>query len=97
MHMHTHLSECILDYGPSRVYFGYFPSRDTMVRILEDMPNNRSIEIQLMKRFLESNSPLCTPVEYQEEFKPLLNRKHVVGTLSDCFVPPSALPPLSTP
>ena len=96
MHMHTHLSECILDYGPSHVFWLF--SFERYNGILEDMPNNnRSIEIQLMKRFLENNSPLCTPVEYQEEFKPLFKPKRVVGTLSDCFVPPSAFPPLSTP
>ena len=94
--MHTHLSECIQDYGPSHVFWLY--SFERYNGILEDIPNNnRSIEIQLMKWFLENNSSLCTPVEYQEEFKPLFIPKRVVGTLSDCFVPPSALPPLSTP
>ena len=64
--------------------FGYSPSRDTMA-FLENLPNNnRSIEIQLLKRFVESTNQLVLPEEYHDEFSSIFRNKRVVGTLSQC-------------
>lgn len=68
--------------------FSGFFSFERYNGILESVPNNnRSIEIQVMRRFIESN--MCTsdslPAEYQEEFASILSSKRVVGTLSDNF------------
>ena len=54
MHMHCHLASCLREFGP--VYsFWLFPF-ERYNGILEDQPtNNRSIEMQLMRRFLRDN------------------------------------------
>ena len=44
MHMHGHLAECIFDYGPMSSFWLHQPT------------NNRSIEVQLMNRFIQDNS-----------------------------------------
>ena len=51
MHLHCHLRECLLDYGP--VYSFWLFSFERFNGILEHFPsNNRSVEIHLMQRFL---------------------------------------------
>ena len=51
MHMHCHLRECVLDYGPLHGFWLYPFERYN--GILGAMPNNnRCIEVQIMKRFL---------------------------------------------
>ena len=52
IHMHCHLAECIRDYGPLSSFW-LFPF-ERYNGILEGTPtNNRSIEVQIMKRFLQ--------------------------------------------
>ena len=73
MHMHCHLRECIEDYGPIAAFW-LFPY-ERFNGILGEMPNNnRSIEIQLMKRFLCDQEVLSIslPDEFHEEFSPYL-------------------------
>lgn len=64
MHMHCHLSSCLREFGP--IYsFWLFPF-ERYNGILEEQPtNNRSIEIQLMRRFQRDNLHL----HLQEEAK----------------------------
>ncbi len=51
MHMHCHLAECIRDYGPLSSFW-LFPF-ERYNGILEGTPtNNRSVEVQIMQRFL---------------------------------------------
>ena len=51
MHLHCHLYECILDYGPLHSFWCF--SFERYNGILGAMPNNnRSIESQLMQKFL---------------------------------------------
>ena len=57
MHMHCHLAECIRDYGPMSSFWLF--SFERLNGILGNEPtNNRSIELQLMQRFVRDNSHL---------------------------------------
>lgn len=79
IHMHAHLRECLLDYGPAHVFWLF--SFERYNGILENIPNNnRSIE---MRRFLENMTMCVPPEEYQDDFLSVLSSKHVVGTLAD--------------
>lgn len=54
IHMHCHLSQCVLDYGP--VYSFWLFSFERYNGHLGSMPNNsRSIEMQLMRGFLRDS------------------------------------------
>lgn len=88
MHMHTHLRDCLLDYGPTHGFWLF--SFERFNGILENLPNNnRSIEIQVMRRFVESSMDITEilPDEYQEDFSSMLLPKRVVGTMCDDFHP----------
>ena len=65
MHMHCHLASCLREFG--LVYsFWLFPF-ERYNGILEDQPtNNRSIEMQLMRRFLRDNLHLHLQHEAQQ-------------------------------
>lgn len=64
MHMHCHLSSCLREFGPIHSFW-LFPF-ERYNGILEEQPtNNRSIEIQLMRRFQRDNLHL----HLQEEAK----------------------------
>ncbi len=55
MHMHCHLKEVLLDYGP--VYGFWLFSYERYNGILQHQPtSNRCIEIQIMRRFLQDNT-----------------------------------------
>ena len=50
MHLHDHIEQCILDYGP--VYNFWLFAFERYNRILESFPsNNRCVEIQFVQRF----------------------------------------------
>ena len=52
MHLHCHLTECVKDYGPMNSFWLF--SFERYNGILGDRPtNNRAIEPQLLKRFME--------------------------------------------
>ena len=94
MHLHAHLYECLLDYGPSHVTWLF--SFERYNGILENLPNNnRSIEIQIMRRFMEytmtMNMSNNLPEQYEEDFMSILSSKCIVGTLSDnlLYSPPT--------
>ena len=94
IHMHAHLRECLLDYGPPQSFWLFAFERYN--GILENLPtNNRSIEIQVMRRFIENNTAMVEtlPEEYQEDFASVLLPQRVVGILRDNLqIPlPSAL------
>ncbi len=83
MHMHAHLSECIQDFGPVHVFWLF--SFERYNGILEHLPNNnRSIEIQILKRFMESTDLLSLPKEHHDEFDSIFRSQKLVGTLSQC-------------
>ena len=66
MHMSCHLRECILDYGPLNHFWLFAFERFN--GILGKLPNNnRSIETQMMKRFINDTNVLRAPC--QDQFK----------------------------
>ena len=57
IHLHAHLTDCIVDYGPMSSFWLF--SFERFNGILGDEPtNNRSIEVQLMSRFMKDNAHL---------------------------------------
>ena len=68
MHMHAHLCECILDYGPLHGFwlFSFERYNGVLGRITT---NNRSVKHQFMQRFLEDNDFLSVPnpIKFNEE------------------------------
>ena len=55
IHLHAHLADCIEDYGPMSNFWLF--SFERLNGVLGNEPtNNRSIEVQLMTRFLKDNS-----------------------------------------
>ena len=81
MHLHLHLKEIVLDYGP--VYSFWCFSFERMNGILGDyFTNNQNIEVQFMKKFLmhQQASTLELPAEYDYLLK-LCREKHTSGSL----------------
>ena len=75
MHLHCHLRECIMDYGPLHGFWLYAFERYN--GILGAMPNNNhSIEVQIMQRFLRDTQTLTVlfPDQFCDEFQPLFPR-----------------------
>ena len=86
MHLHTHLLDCVLDYGP--VYAFWLFRFEKYNGILGDYgTNQRAVGIQLMQKFTSNqfmkDLPLLTA--FEEIFKPLLNRlvSRQSGSLED--------------
>ena len=74
MHLHSHLADCVLDYGP--IYSFWLFSFERYNGVLGDYhTNNKSIEIQVMRKFLKDQElgNLEIPQCFQENFKPLIN------------------------
>ena len=84
MHLQCHLKDCILDYGPLHGFWCF--SFERYNGLLGDLPNNnRSIEVQVMKRFIRDNAFLSCPLPemYSEDFKGLFPHQKTVGSLLD--------------
>ena len=83
MHMHCHYKNMLLDYGP--VYSFWCFSYERYNGILGSQPtNNRSIETQLMNRFLEDNLAICLnhPNMFSDEFAPVcLPKTRLTGSV----------------
>ena len=83
MHMSCHIRECILDYGPLNNFWLF--SFERFNGILGTLPNNnRSIEVQMMRRFLSDTDSMRTklPNDYKEHFEEIFQlNKTFVGTL----------------
>ena len=55
MHLHCHLKECILNFGPTHGFWCF--SFERYNGLLGELPNNnRSIEVQVMDRFIQDNA-----------------------------------------
>lgn len=83
MHLHCHLAECMMDYGPLHSFWCFAFERYN--GILGSMPNNnRSIESQLMQRFLTENQALSysIPDEFCEELLPVFPKIHNTGSVA---------------
>ncbi len=71
--------KCIRDFGPAHVFWLF--SFERYNGILEFIPsNNRSVEVQIARRFVESTCDLSE--EYREEFTPIFKEPKVVGSLA---------------
>lgn len=86
MHLHPHFKKIIHDYGPLQEFWCF--SFERFNGILGKQPtNNRSIEAQLMKRFVRDNfsSSFNYPDLFEEDFRPIVSscRSHFVGSLSE--------------
>jgi hypothetical protein len=88
MHLHCHLLECILDYGPLHSFWCFAFERYN--GILESMPNNnRCIESQLMQRFLRENQVLSSSIpedEFSKHLSPLFPRIRHTGSIADTML-----------
>lgn len=90
MHMHGHLKEVILNYGPLQEFWCY--SFERYNGILGKQPtNNRNIEPQLLKKFLriKASYDISYPDMFKEEFEvvlTLLTSSKMVGSLSEIFI-----------
>ena len=76
MHLHYHLKDCILDFGP--VYSFWLFSFERLNGVLGSYRTNcKDISLQLMRRFSMSSHYVCVdswPAEYRDEFYPMLAR-----------------------
>ncbi|KAK2555733.1 hypothetical protein P5673_022297 [Acropora cervicornis] len=94
MHLHTHLLDYVLDYGP--VYAFWLFSFERYNGILGDYgTNQRAVEIRLMRKF-QSNQvikDIPLPSLFRETFEPLLMKLSAKqsGTLQELF-PDHCLP-----
>lgn len=83
--MACHLHECVLDYGPLNHFWLFaFERFNGILGLLPN--NNKSIEIQMTKRFLNDQKVmwLSFPDEFQQDFETSFE-KHVCGTLAFDF------------
>ena len=94
MHLHTHLLDCILDYGP--VYSFWLFSFERYNGIIGEYgTNQRAVEIQLMRKFTANQfiKDIPLPVEFQEHFKPVMERlvSKQAGSLQDHCSPEGSI------
>ena len=98
MHMHAHLKEVFLDYGPAYEFWLF--SFERCNGLLGNQPNNnRLIEPQLMQRFLLDNSAYSFqfPKEFKSDFESFcISDNPLIGsvgdTISATFDKPFTLP-----
>jgi hypothetical protein len=75
MHLHSHLLECILDFGP--VYSFWLFSFERYNGILGEYPTNqRSVELQIMRKFMSEQfvKSLPLPTKFKELFDPIFQK-----------------------
>lgn len=78
MHLHCHLASCVREFGPIHTFW-LFPF-ERYNGILEGQPtNNRSIELQLMQRFLKDNMHL----QFHHEAKQWPSADHFLQALPE--------------
>ena len=94
--MMCHLHECVLDYGLLHEFW-LFPF-ERFNGILGQIPNkNKSIEVQMMKRFLNEQyvSATSTPQEFRSDFAEFLDHSHeLVGSVATTFRESFTWPPV---
>ena len=89
MHLHAHIEQCILDYGP--VYNFWLFGFERYNGILESFPlNNRCVEIQFMQRFTRETFLYSSslPQQYESDFHDILSSlvtPVVQGSLQSSF------------
>ena len=87
MHMNCHLCECVNDFGPLHSFWLFACERFN--GILGMLPNNnRSIEVQMTKRFLSDQASLSItlPMEYRDDFEDYLPiEMRQLGSLGETY------------
>lgn len=75
MHLHCHLKECIEDYGPVYSFWCFAFQRYNGV-LGNTITNNRSVEIQLMRKFTSEQfvSNVAFPEQFTEQFTSLFSK-----------------------
>ena len=88
MHLHGHLKECLLDYGPFHSFWCFSFERFNGV-LGSFHTNNRSIEIQLMRKFLSQTKvkDFEYPEMFQETFLEFFEGSHSSGSVKDTQEP----------
>lgn len=84
MHMHTHLAESILDYGP--IYSFWLFSFERYNGILGNYyTNNKSVELQVMRKFIRDQDlrNLELPENFKEQLQPLVDKLQHSQTNND--------------
>ena len=83
LHLHCHLRECIIDYGP--VYAFWLFSDEPLNGILGNFhTNNHDIALQLMRKYLIEidTAPHNWPSEYRDDFMDLIHsHRYCKGSL----------------
>ena len=88
MHLHGHLKEMLLDYGPSQELWLFSYKRYN--GLLGKQPtNNKVIEPQLMQKFLRDNFviSLSCPEEFREEFSKYDIPERIMGSVRETLLP----------
>lgn len=81
MHLHSHLINCVLDYGPVHNFWLF--SFERFNGVLGDFKTNqRAVEIQLMRKFLREQDirDLPFPSLFHEQLEPLFCEMQKTGT-----------------
>ena len=95
MHLHCHLGECVLDFGPPRNFWLFAFERYN--GILEGLPtNNCNVEPQLMRKFLRESEISSIPLaeEHARELHsllPLMGVKDATNTVAMAKPTPDSL------
>lgn len=79
--MHTHILDCILDYGPVYSFWLFIFERynDLLGKIVT---NQRSVEIQIMRKFTSEQflRHLELPAQFGDSFLPLFEKLNINNT-----------------
>jgi len=75
MHLHCHLNECVLDFGPLHAFWCFSFERFNGI-LGATQTNGRSIEVQLMRKLMTGRFVWNTtmPSEFQENFMPFFKQ-----------------------
>ena len=90
MHLHCHLAECLLDYGPVFSFWCFSFERYNGI-LGKYHTNHRSIETQIMRKFLRDNQlfDMDLPADYFEEMAPIIRREKLDrGSMFETTVDP---------
>lgn len=91
MHLHAHLKECILDFGPVYAFWLFSFERENGI-LGSYSVNNRDMEIQVMRKFIREMAvfDINMPDKYGEKFLPILKSVSASGsdrgTLKETYV-----------
>lgn len=88
MHLHGHIKEMLIDYGPSQELWLF--SYERYNGILGNQPNNNKvIEPQLMQRFIRDNYSVSLPCpnEFREEFAKFDFPDKIIGSVRETLMP----------